>query len=221
VAAVAFLTAGSGMASAEVEDIGRPATSLPDDAAQGRGLYGSAEQFGIEGAAPALRPLRGDFTSLSVGGKFVSSPGSDIGPPPDGQDELNADCSSSTLDGGLVPAAVTEFGSVDSLISNDQTLFGDSDHAGGFSVNAFGSWLLCPSNLDPSQDRTGKRGSAHCSGDGSTASVVRCETEEDLGSFMTTSPGAGSDAADQSGLQSPNFPGPNPLFGGASRWALK
>lgn len=128
--------------------------------------------------------------------------------------ELNANYSSSTLEGGLFPAAVTDFGSIDSLILNDQTLFGDSDQAGGFSVKASGLWSLAPSNLDPSGDRTGK-GSGHCSSDGSSAGVIRCETEEDLGSFMT-SPGAGSDAGYPSGNQSPNLPGANAPFGGAS-----
>jgi hypothetical protein len=207
---------GSGTASAEVEDIGRPATAFPDDVAQGSGLFRGAEQFGIEGATPSLRPWRGDFTSLSVGEKIVSSPRSDVGPPPDGQDELNAGYSSSTLDGGLFPATVTDFASVDSLILNDQTLFGDNDYAGGLPVNAFGSWSLGPSNLDPSGDRTGKRGSGHCSSDGSSAGVIRCEIEEDLGSFMTTSPGAGSDGADQSGNQSSHLPGPNAPLGGDS-----
>jgi hypothetical protein len=130
--------------------------------------------------------------------------------------ELNANYSSSTLDGGLFPAAVTGFGSVDSLILNDQTLFGDSDHSGGFFVNASRSWSFGLSNLEPSEDRTGKRGSGHCSSDGSSAGVIRCETEENLDSFMTTSPGAGSNVADQSGNQSPNLPGPNAPSGRAS-----
>jgi len=62
-------------------------------------------------------PSSGDFTSLSVGGKIVSSLGAESGAPPDGQDgggplpapfdyELNADYSSSTLDGGLLPKAL-------------------------------------------------------------------------------------------------------------------
>jgi len=210
-AAVAFLIAGSGTASAEVEDIGRPATAFPDG--------------GVVPDPGVFRdgwPSSGDFTSLSVGGKIVSSLGAESGAPPDGQDgggplpapfdyELNADYSSSTLDGGLFPATVTGFGSVDSLIMNDQMLFGDSDHASGFS--AFGSGSLGLSNVDPSGDRTGKRGS-HCSSDGSYASFI-CETEEDLGPFMTTSPGAGPDAGYPSGLQSPNPPGANAPFGGA------
>jgi hypothetical protein len=120
--------------------------------------------------------------------------------------ELNADYSSSTLEGGLFPATVTGFGSVDSLILNDQTLFGDSDHAGGFSVNASGAWSFGLSNLDPSEDRTGKRG-LHCSRDGSSAGVIRCET---------TSSSAGPDGADPFGNQSPNLPGANAPFGGAS-----
>ena len=221
------------MASAEVEDIGRPATAFPDDGvAQGPGLFREGDAFGIDGATRALRPWRGNFTSLSVGGKIISSLGSDIGAPPDGQDdagplptpfgyESNADYSSSTLDVGLFPATVTDFGSVDSMIWNDPTIFGGGDQAAGFDffVNASGSWSSGLSNIDPSEDRTGKTGS-HCSNDGSTAGVIRCETEENLGSFMTTSPGAGSDAADQSGLRSSNFPSPNPPFGGAYLGAL-
>jgi hypothetical protein len=67
--AVAFLIAGSGTASAEVEDIGRPATAFPDDGvARCPGLFHDGDGFGTS---------RGDLTSLSVGGKVVSSPGSD------------------------------------------------------------------------------------------------------------------------------------------------
>ena len=171
----------------------------------------------IEGAAPALRPSRGDFTSLSVGGRLISSLGSALGGPPDSQDgagitppELNADYSSSTLDGGYFPATVTGFGSVDPLNMNDQKLFDDSDHVDAFSVSSLGSWSLGASNLDrPNNDPTTGRGSAHCSSDGSTAGVIRCETEENLDSFMTTSPDASPDAPYQSAQQSPNFPGPN------------
>jgi hypothetical protein len=222
VAAITFLIASSGMASAEVEDIGRPATAFPDDVARGPGLIRDGDGF-------ALRPWRGNFTSLSVGGKIISSLGSDIGAPPDGQAgagpfptslgyESNADYSSSTLDVGLFPATVTDFGSVDSMIWKDPTIFGGHDQVAGFDffVNASGSWSSGPSDFDiPSEDRTRKRRSGHCSSEVSTSSVIHCETEEDLASFMTTSPGAGSDAADWSGLQTPNFPGPNPPFGGA------
>lgn len=211
-----MLIAGFGTAAAEVEDVGQPATAFPDGGgARDRDGFGTL----------ALPSWGGDFTSLSVGGKIVSSLGSDNRPSPDGQGgggplptpfdyELNADYSSSTLEGGLFPAAVTDFGPVDSLILNDQTLFGDSDHAGGFSVNAFGSWSLGPSNFDPLvKDPTPKRGSGHCSGDGSSAGVIRCETDESLGSFMTT---AGSDAGYQPAQQSPNLPGSNAPAGGAS-----
>jgi hypothetical protein len=205
---------GAGTASAEVEDIGRPATAYPDG-----------------GAAPGLAPFRngwssrGDFTSLSVGGKIVSSLGADLGAP-DGQDGgrplpapsdygLNADDSPSAFGSGLFPETVMDFGSVDSLIMNGQTLFGDSDYAGGFSVGAFGSWSLRLSNLDPSPDRARETGS-HCSSDGLTAGVIQCEAEEDLGSFITTSTGAARDAGGPSGLQSPNLPDADAPSGGAS-----
>ena len=199
-----------------MEDIGQPATAFPDGgAARDRDGFGTL----------ALRPWGSDFTSLSVGGKIVSSLGSDFRPSPDRPDgggplptsfdyELNADYSSSTLEGGLFPPTV-DFGPVDSQILNDQTLFGDSDHAGGFSVNRFGSWWLGPSDLDPSQGRSGKKGSGQCSSDGSIAGFISCD-EEDLGSFMTTSSGAGSDAGYLSGIQNPIFPGASAPAGGAS-----
>ena len=97
---------------------------------------------------------------------------------------------------------------------NDPTLFGDSDHAGGFDffVNASGSWSSGPSNFDPSEDRPRKAGS--CASDGSSSAVHRCETQEDLSSLITTSQGAGSDGADQSGLQSSTLPGLNAPVGG-------
>ena len=181
--------------------------AFPDGGgAQGRGLFRDGDGFGTS---------RGDFTSLSVGGKFVSSLGSDIGAPPDGQDgggpdyELNADYSSSTLDAGLFPATVTDFESVDSPILNDPILFGDSDLAGGFSVDAFGLLSLGLSNLDPPEDPMRKRGSTQCSSDGR---VISCATEEDF--FVTTSQGAGSDGADQFGPQNSNLPGLNAPFGG-------
>jgi hypothetical protein len=125
-------------------------------------------------------------------------------------DELNADYSSSTVDG--FPAAVmTGFEIVDPL-TNDLTLFGDSDHLGGFFVEAFGSWSLGPSNFGSSEDQTGKR--AHCSSDGSTVSVESCEREEDLSSLIATSPGAGSDAGYQP--TRPYLPGSNSPFGGGT-----
>ena len=209
--ALVILIAGLGPAFAEVEDIRQPAGDL----AQGPGLFHDADAFGIKGS-----PWRGNFTSLSVGGKVVPSLGdADVGAPPVWQGELNADYSSSTLDGGLFPATVTDSGSVDALIMNDPVIFGDDDHGdrfGGFDffVSAsWSSWSLTPSDLDPSPDRTGTPGS-HCSSNGSTAGVIRCETEDDLGSFMTTSSGAGSDATGQSELRSsPNFPASPPLGG--------
>jgi hypothetical protein len=197
-----------------VEDIGPPTTAIPDGgAARDRDGFGTL----------ALRPWGGDFTSFSVGGKIVSSLGFDFRASPDGQDgggpapfdyyELNADYSSSTLEGGLFPAAVTDFGSVDSLILNGQTLFGDNDHADGFSVNRFGPWSLGPSNLDPFvKDPTPRKGSGQCSSDGPSASVISCDTEENL----TTSPGAGSEAGYQPAPQSPNLPGASAPAGGAS-----
>ncbi len=156
---------------------------------------------------------------LSVGGTVVSSLGSDNGP--EGQDgggplptfdELTADYSSST-DGGLFPPTVNGSESLDSwIMNNDPTLFGDSDHVGGFSVKASGLWLLVPSN--PSEDRPGKGGS-NCSSDDSIAGVGRCEMEGDLSFLITTSLGAGSDGADQSGPQSLNLAGLNAPFGGS------
>ena len=153
-------------------------------------------------------------------GKVVSSLGSDNTPSPDGQDggrllptrieyELNADYSSSVLDGSLFPATVTDFGSVDLLVLNDPMLFGDSD---GFAVNESGYWSLGPWNFDIASE---ERRSAHCLSDGSSSGVIRCEADENLGSFITTSSGARPDGADQSGPQSPNFSGPSAPFGGA------
>jgi hypothetical protein len=214
-AAVAFLIACSGMASAEVEDI-PPAAASPDDIAQGSGLFRQADAFGIEGATPLRRPWGGTFTLLSVGGKTVSS-AIDVGPPPDGQDELHADYSSSTLD-GLFPTTVMDFGPAYLPVLNDPVLFGDSAGGSDFSVGAFGSWSLVPSDFDApvKDDPTPRSGSGSCSpGDGSTSGVIRCETEEVLGTFMTTSPGAGSDGDNQSAQQGSLFPGPSAPFGGA------
>ena len=211
--ALVFLIAGLGTAFAEVEDFRQPAGDL----AQDPGLFHDGDAFGIKGS-----PWSGNFTSLSVGGKVVPSLGdADLGAPPAWQGELTADYSSSTLDGGLFPATVTDSGSVDALIMNDPVIFGDSDHGSGFGggfdffVSAsWSSWSLTPSNFDPSPDRPRTPGS-HCSSNGSTGAVIQCETEDDQGSFMTTSSGAGSDAAGQSGLwSSPNFPASAP-FGGA------
>jgi hypothetical protein len=127
--------------------------------------------------------------------------------------ELGADYSTSTLDGSLFPTTVTDFGSVDSLVLYDLILFGDRD---GFAVNAPGYWSLGPWDFAiASEDRTRKRRSAHCLSDGSSSGAIRCETDEDLSSFMTTSSGEGPDGSNQSGPQSPNLPGPNAPFGRA------
>jgi hypothetical protein len=166
---------------------------------------------------------KGDFTSLSVRGIVLSSRGSDNGPPTDGQDggeplptpfdDLKADYSSSTVD-GLFPAWVTGSGSADfDSWMNDQTLYGDSDHANGF-FNAFGSSSLGLLNLGSSEDRPGKRGS-NCSNDGSSVGVGRC-MEGDLSSLMPASQGTGSDAGYEPAQQSSNFPGSNAPFGGNS-----
>jgi hypothetical protein len=214
-AAVAFLIARSGTASAEVEDIGRSATGYPHGGVA-RGLGSFRDGWSS----------KGDFTSLSVGGKIISSLGADPGALPDSQEggrPLSAssdygsstDYSSSTLDGGLFPETVMDFGSIDQRIMNGKAFFGDSDYASGFSVGAFGSLSLRLSNLDPSPDRARETGS-DCSSDGLTAGVVQCEAEEDLGSFITTSTGAAPDAGGPVGLQSPNLPNADAPSGGAS-----
>jgi len=205
-AAVAFLIAGSGTASAVTEEIGPPTAAFPDDGvAQGPGLFRDGDGVGTS---------RRDFTSPSGGGNIMSSVGSDDGPDDQGGEplpELNADYSSSTVD-GFFPAWVTGSGSADfdSWI-NDQTLLGDSDHLGGFSVNASGLWLLFPSNPpgEPSRRR------ASCSSDESIAAVGRCVMDGDLSSPIATSPGAGSDPGNEPARQIPSFPGSNPPFGGA------
>jgi hypothetical protein len=211
-AAVAFLIAGSGMASAEVEDI-PPAAASPDEIAQDSGLFRKADAFGIEGATPLRRPWGSTFTSLSVGGKTVSSP-IEVGPPPDAQDELQAHYSSSTLD-GLFPTTVMDFGPANLPVPNDPVLFGDSAGGSDFFGGPFGSWSLVPSDFDVpgKDDPTPRSGSGSCSSsDGSTSGVIRCETEEALGPFMTTS--AGSDGDNQSAQQGSLFPGPSAPFGG-------
>jgi hypothetical protein len=207
-AAIAFLIARSGTASA---DIGPPSAAFPDgDVASGPGLF--RDGFGTS---------MGDFTSFGVGGKEdVSSLGSDngpggqvgAGPLPTAFDDLNADYSTSTP-GDLFPATVmTGFEYVDPLImSNDPTLFDDSDHVGGFSVNASGLWLLFPKN--PPEDPSGRR--ASCSSDESIAAVGRCVMEGELSSLIATSPGAGSDPGDGPAQQIRSLPGSNPPFGGA------
>jgi hypothetical protein len=190
--ALVFLIAGLGPAFAEVEDFRQPAGDL----AQGPGLFHDADAFGIKGS-----PWRGNFTSLSVGGKVVPSLGdADLGAPPAWQGELNADYSSSTLDGGLFPATVTDSGSVDALVMNDPVIFGDSDHGFGFGffVRAPSAWFSL-SNVDPSPDRT-RKGGSHCESEGSTSSVLRCETEE--GAL-----GAGSDAGYSPAQQGSPFDG--------------
>ncbi len=151
-------------ALAEDEDIGQPADGFPGWRRRAgpwpvsrRGWFGTS---------------RSDLTSLGVGGKFMSSLAPDSGAPPDdpgggGSDyDLNADYSTSTLDGLFPATTVTSFEAVDLWFMNDQTLFGDSDHLDGFSVNAFGSWSLVPSKLEPPEDRPGKRRS--CSSDGTS-----------------------------------------------------
>ena len=211
-AAVAFLIAGSGMASAEVEDI-PPAAASPDEIAQDSGLFRKADAFGIEGATPLRRPWGSTFTSLSVGGKTVSSP-IDVGPPPDAQDELQAHYSSSTLD-GLFPTTVMDFGPANLPVPNDPVLFGDSAGGSDFFGGPFGSWSLVPSDFEApvKDDPTPRSGSGSCSSsDGSTSGVIRCETEEGLGPFMTTS--VGSDGDNQSAQQGSLFPGPSAPFGG-------
>jgi hypothetical protein len=95
---------------------------------------------------------------------------------------------------------------------NGQTLFGDSDHFGGFFINAFGSSSFGLVNFGSSKDRPGKGGS-QCLSDGSSNAVHRC-MEGDLSSLITASPGAGSDAGYEPAHQSSNFSGSNPLFGG-------
>ena len=217
--AVAFLIAGSVTASAEVEDIGRPAAALPDgDAPRGLGPIQDGQAFGDAWTPLTLWTSRDNFTSPSRGGKFISSLGSDRGPPTSDQDgggrdyESNADYSSSTLEGGRFPATVTDFGAAESLIQNDLILFGESDHF-GFDLSTSG--YSSPSTFDVSlEDRTSGRHSAHCSSDGSSTSVVRCQTDEALGSFVTTS-GAGPDGAYQSGRQSSSPSGPSGPSGGS------
>jgi len=199
VAAVAFLIAGSGTASAVVEEFGPPTTEFPDDGvAQGPGLFRDGD--------------RRDLTSPSGGGNIMSSVGSDNGPDDQGGggplptqfDELNADYSSFTLD-GLFPVFLTGSESVDSQIMN-----GDSDHFGDFFVNPFGSSPLGLSIFHPLEDPR-RKGVSHCSSGGSQ-SGVQCELEGDLGSL--TSQGAGSNGADQSAPQSLNLPDLSAPVGG-------
>ena len=130
-------------------------------------------------------------------------------------DDLKADYSSSTVD-PLFPAWVTGSGSADfDSWTNDQTLFGDSDLAGGLFVNALGSRSLGLSSFESSEHRPGNGGSGGCSSDGSIAGVEGCERKEEQSSLIAGSPGAGSDAGYQPAQQLPNFPGSTPLFGGA------
>ena len=219
--AVGFLGMGCVTAFAEVEDIGRPETAFADgDAPQGLGLFRAGPMV-----APEWRTLppwtpRGDFTSVSRGGKFISSLGSDVGTPANDQNgvrpdyELNADYSSSTLDGGRFPATVRDFGSVEALIQGGSMLFGDDDQVAGFEFAASGYRSSGPSDFErSSEDPSWRKGSSYCSSDGSSASVVSCETIEDLGSFVTTNSGAGpSVGADQSSDPT----GPNaPTSGGS------
>jgi hypothetical protein len=129
----------------------------------------------------------------------------------------NADYSSS---GGIFPEAViTDFGSVEPLILNDpiindQALLGDSDHAGGLFVTAFGSSSLGLWNFHPLEDRPG-RGGSHCWSDDSSVGVGRC-MEGDLSALTAGSSSMGSDADYQPTQQSSNFLGSNPSFGGGA-----
>jgi hypothetical protein len=213
-AAVAFLIAGSGTASAVVEDMGQPAMAVPGDGvAQGPGLFRAGDGSGTSGR---------DFTSPGASGNIISSVGSDNGT--EGQDgagplptfdDLKADYSSSTVD-PLFPAWVTNSGSADfDSWVNEQTLFGDNDYAGGLFVNVFGSRSLGLSSFASSDHRSGNGGSGGCSSDGSIAGVEGCERKEELSSLIAGSPGVGSDAGYQPAQQIPNFPGSNPFFGGA------
>ena len=96
-------------------------------------------------------------------------------------------------------------------------LVGDDDHADGFNFVASGSGTSGLSNFDPfSKDRTGGRGSSHCSSDGSSASVIHCEAAGDLGSFMTSNSGAGQEGANQPGQQGSNPAGPSAPTGAGS-----
>ncbi len=163
---------------------------------------------------------RGDFTSVSRGGKFISSLGSDVGTPADDQNgvrpdyELNADYSSSTLDGGRFPATVRDFGSVEVLIQGGSMLFGDDDQVAGFEFAASGYRSSGPSDFErSSEDPSWRKGSSYCSSDGSSASVVRCETIEDLGSFVTTNSGTGPSVG---GYQNSDPTGPNATTSGGS-----
>ena len=115
------------------------------------------------------------------------------GTPRDDQDgagldyDLNADYSSSTLDGGRFPAWVTNFSSVESLTEGGWTLFGD--YAAGFNFAPSGYGSASPWNFGMSPEGRKRRGSTQCS---SQDGGVHCETAEDLGSFVTTSSDAGS-----------------------------
>jgi hypothetical protein len=127
---------------------------------------------------------------------------------------LHENYSSSTLD-GLFPTTVMDFGPANLPVPNDPVLFGDGAGGSDFFGGPFGSWSLVPSDFDVpgKDDPTPRSGSGSCSSsDGSTSGVIRCETEEALGPFMTTS--AGSDGDNQSAQQGSLFPGPSAPFGG-------
>ena len=95
-------------------------------------------------------------------------------------------------------------------------LFGDGDHAPGFNLAASTFGTSGPSNFDMfSDDRNNRKGSSHCASDGSSASVIHCETAEDLGSFVTTNSSDG-EGADQPGHQGSNA-GPNAPAGAGFR----
>ena len=152
----------------------------------------------------------------------MSSVGSDNGPDDQGGggplptqfDELNADYSSSTLSDLIPTTTLTGSDTVNSWMMNGQTLFGDSDYFGDFFVNASGSSPLGLSIFHPLEDPR-RKGGSHCSSDGTSDAVQRCQTEEeeDPSFLIAPSPDAGSDADYQPAQQIPNFPGSSPLFG--------
>ena len=128
--------------------------------------------------------------------------------------ELNAEYSSSTLEGGRFPATVADFGPVESLIQNELILFGESDHF-GFDLSTSGYSSAELSTVDnSSEDRTSGRHSAQCWSDGSSNGVVDCQTDESLGTFVPTSDGVGPDGTHQSGHQSSSPWGPSAPSGG-------
>ncbi len=93
-------------------------------------------------------------------------------------------------------------------------LFGDDDQVAGFEFAASGYRSSGPSDFESSsEDPSWRKGSSYCSSDGSSASVVRCETIEDLGSFVTTNSGTGPSVG---GYQNSDPTGPNATTSGGS-----